>query len=70
VEDREFGTDQGLTHVEQSPFSFHKKLITAFIECGDYFKELSEYKSKQMASGLSAEKGTMDLMGKPFTQFD
>lgn len=50
--------------LEQSPFSFHKKLMTAFTECGDYFKELSEYKSKQMASGLSAEKGTMDLMGK------
>jgi hypothetical protein len=38
--------------------------MTAFVECGDYFKELSQYKSDQIASGLSAEEGTMDLMGK------
>ena len=38
--------------------------MQAFIECGDYFKELSEYKSKQLACGVSAGKGTMDLMGK------
>jgi hypothetical protein len=38
--------------------------MQAFIECGDYFKELSEYKSKQLAGGVSAGKGTMDLMGK------
>ena len=55
--------DKTDVRTEVSPFSFHKRLVSAFIECGDYFRELALYKSDQMASGLSAEQGTMDLMG-------
>lgn len=45
-----------------SPFKIHKTVYQAFRECGEYFKELSEHKSKQLAHGEEAEKGSMDLM--------
>jgi hypothetical protein len=48
---------------EQSPFELHKKLVQSFFECGDYFRELSEYKTHLLERGETAEKGTMDLMG-------
>lgn len=49
---------------EQSPFELHKNLVQSFFECGDYFIELSEYKAHLLERGETAEKGTMDLMGK------
>ncbi|KAH8815558.1 cytochrome P450 monooxygenase-like protein [Xylogone sp. PMI_703] len=53
--------------LEKSPFKSHKAISQAYSECGDYFKELSEYKIKQLALGEEAEKGSMDLM-KPLVE--
>lgn len=50
-------------NTEKSPFGLHKKLLRAYFECGDYFRELSEYKIQQIDRGEAAEKGTMDIMG-------
>ena len=49
--------------LELLPFDLTKKLVQSYFECADYFKELSEYKVKQLESGEKAEQGTMDLMG-------
>jgi len=49
--------------VEISPFELHKKLLRSYVECSDYFSELSEFKVRQLGRGETTEKGTMDVMG-------
>jgi hypothetical protein len=49
--------------LELSPFKVNKKLVQSYFECGDYFKELSENKVRELEYGETAEKGTMDVMG-------
>jgi cytochrome P450 len=49
--------------LELLPFELHKKLVQSYFECADYFKELSEHKVKQLASGEKEDTGIMDLMG-------
>jgi hypothetical protein len=42
----------------------NKKLVQSYLECGDYFRELSKNKAKELEDGEIAEKGTMDVMGE------
>ena len=45
------------------PLQVTKKLMQSYSECADYYQELFNYKVKQLGSGETTEKGTMDLMG-------
>ena len=45
------------------PFQITKKLMQSHSECANYYEELYDSKAKQLESGETVDKGTMDLMG-------
>ncbi|KAG4441548.1 hypothetical protein IFR05_002933 [Cadophora sp. M221] len=49
--------------LKKSPFEVHKKVLQAYFECGDYFRELAEDKAQKMELGEDPEAGVMDIMG-------
>lgn len=52
---------------ELSLLKVNEKLVQSYFECGDYYKELTETRVKEIASGEAAERGTIDVIGNSIT---